>query len=268
MQLSEPTDVAVDPRGIVYIADSMNNRIRWISPIGLGTAVGTGTQGFGGDGGRADAALLSHPRSIRFDRAGHMYVADTGNQRIRRIDTQGTIRTIVGNGGFGFLGDGGEGTSAELAGPVGLAVDGDGNILVADQANDRVRWLTGPLAGTAGRAGNGGGVGAAGPAGASGPTGPDGALVATAFQAVVKPKAVVVHYALTGPASVTLQVAARQGPARIVATSLAREGVNVIRWNRRLGRRAARPGTYRLTIVAAANGTATTTRMTVRLGRS
>jgi hypothetical protein len=257
----------VDPRGIVYIADSMNNRIRWISPIGLGTAVGTGTQGFGGDGGRAEDALLSHPHSIRFDRAGHLYVADTGNQRIRRIEGD-TIETLAGNGGFGFLGDGGEGTSAELAGPVGLAVDGDGNILVADQGNDRVRWLTGPLAGPAGRAGNGGGEGAAGPAGASGPTGPDGALVGKAFQALVTPRAVVVRYALTDSAQVTLRVAARRGPARIVATTLAREGVNVIRWNRRLGRRVARPGTYRLTIVAAANGTSTTTRMTVRLGRS
>jgi sugar lactone lactonase YvrE len=267
-QLSEPTDVAVNPQGTIYIADSMNNCIRVASPIGLGTVVGTGVQGFGGDGGRADAALLSRPHSIRFDRAGHLYVADTGNQRIRRIDTLGTITTLAGDGAFGFLGDGGSGTSAELAGPVGLAVDGDGNVLVADQGNDRVRWLTGPLAGPAGRAGNSGGVGAPGPAGASGPKGPDGALVATAFQAIVTPRAVFVRYALTGPAQVTLRVAAGRGPARIVASARGREGVNVIRWNRRLARRVARPGSYRLTIVAAANGTSTATRTTVRLGRS
>ena len=104
-----------------------------------GTSNGATSYGFSGDGGPATAAQLYQPRAVAFDGAGNAYIADGLNHRIRRVDTAGTITTVAGNGLAGFAGDGGPATSAQLNTPHGVAVDGNGNIFIADSANHRIR---------------------------------------------------------------------------------------------------------------------------------
>ena len=103
------------------------------------TIAGTGSPGFSGEGGQATAALLNQPTDVVVDRFGNVFVADLGNQRVRRIDGQGTIITVAGVGTGGFSGDGGPATAAQLNHPAALAVDGSGRVYVADRDNDRVR---------------------------------------------------------------------------------------------------------------------------------
>ncbi len=107
-----------------------------------GADVDSRQYGFSGDGGPATAAQLYHPRAIAFDRAGNAYIADTLNARIRRIDTSGRIATIAGNGIEGFSGDGGAALNASLNQPHGVAIDGAGNLYIADSSNDRIRRVT------------------------------------------------------------------------------------------------------------------------------
>ncbi|MDQ3946128.1 MAG: NHL repeat-containing protein [Actinomycetota bacterium] len=104
-----------------------------------GATVDSRQYGFSGDGGPASSAQLYHPRAIAFDRAGNAFVADTLNQRIRRIDTEGTITTVAGNGMEGFGGDGGPALQATMNQPHGVAVDAAGNVYIADSANHRIR---------------------------------------------------------------------------------------------------------------------------------
>ncbi|MGH9034616.1 MAG: hypothetical protein ACRD0O_02545, partial [Acidimicrobiia bacterium] len=108
-----------------------------------GATVDSRQYGFSGDGGPASSAQLYHPRAIAFDRAGNAYVADTLNQRIRRIDTAGTITTVAGSGVEGFDGDGGPALQAVLNQPHGVAVDSAGNLYIADSANHRIRRVDG-----------------------------------------------------------------------------------------------------------------------------
>ena len=115
--ISLPRDVAQDADGNLYIADGANNRIRRVAPDGaISTVAGTGSTEFSGDGGPASKANLSMPYSIALDRNGNLYVVDTGNYRVRRIDaTTGIITTVAGNGSYGFSGDGGPAIHATLA---------------------------------------------------------------------------------------------------------------------------------------------------------
>ncbi len=141
-RLNSPADIALDAAGNLVIADGLNERIRRVDAVTgiITTIVGTGATGFGGDGGPAAAAVLDDPASIAFDAAGDLFIADGSNQRIRRVDaTTGIITTVAGNGVAGFGGDGGPATSAQLNGPSGVAVDPDGNVLIADQQNFRIR---------------------------------------------------------------------------------------------------------------------------------
>jgi sugar lactone lactonase YvrE len=103
------------------------------------TVAGNGTPGFSGDGGPATNASLSYPNGVAVDAAGNLYIADTDNQRVRKVSTSGTITTIAGTGSFGFSGDGGPATNASLAGPSHVAVDAVGNLYIADSGNSRVR---------------------------------------------------------------------------------------------------------------------------------
>src|SRR5690348_14770479 len=104
------------------------------------TAVGTGDNGFAGDGGPATQALLNGPFDVAFDAASNLYFSDTFNHRIRRVAAAtGIITTVAGNGEAGYSGDGGPATAASLNEPYGVVVDRAGNIYTADRLNRRVR---------------------------------------------------------------------------------------------------------------------------------
>ena len=139
--LGFPVGVAVDRAGNVYVADGDNNRIRKITPGGLiSTVAGNGKGGFSGDGGLATGASLNIPFSVALDSAGNLFIADAGNNRVRRVDTSGIISTVAGTGTNGFSGDGGAAAEATLDFPWGVATDGAG-VYVADRANNRVRLI-------------------------------------------------------------------------------------------------------------------------------
>ena len=106
------------------------------------TIAGNGKPGFGGDGGSASAAQLNAPSAVAVDQAGNVFISDTSNQRIRKIDSSAVITTIAGTGDRGFAGDGSLATSAQLTNPAGIAVDGAGNVFIADAGNNRIRVVT------------------------------------------------------------------------------------------------------------------------------
>ena len=199
-QLESPTGVGMDAAGDVYIADSGNNSLRRMTPDGTirTVAVGSGwgvavdaagnvygaapvanvvykiapdgtvivaagvyTAGYSGDGGPATSAQLNDPWGAAVDASGNLYMADTGNYRVRKVAVDGTITTVAGNGASGFSGDGGPATSAALD-PVGVAVDSTGSLYIADSGNGRVRkvapdgTITTVAGGAAGDSGDGG----------------------------------------------------------------------------------------------------------------
>jgi hypothetical protein len=144
MGLPGPNGILVDPAGNGYIVSQAASSVFRLSQDGVLTRIaGTGINGFSGDGGPAINAQLSNPFGIAFDGAGNLYIADSSNNRIRMIDTSGTISTIAGTGTFGFAGDGGPATLANLANPTAVAVDAGGNIYIADTNNQRIRKISG-----------------------------------------------------------------------------------------------------------------------------
>src|ERR1017187_8041641 len=140
-QLSLPNSVAVDSAGNVYIADSNNNRVRKVSNGVITTVAGNGLYGYSGDNGPATSAHLYTPFGVAVDSVGNLYIADTGNYRIRKV-SNGVITTIAGNGTHGFSGDNGPATSAQLYAPFGVTLDSVGKVYVVDRDNSRVRMLT------------------------------------------------------------------------------------------------------------------------------
>jgi len=197
-QLNQPLGIAVDSVGNLYIADAGNNRIRKVSNGVITSVAGNGTQGFSGDNGPATGSQLNFPKAVTVDPSGDLYIADTGNYRIRKISngvittvagsggccnlisivdsgaatgvqidpdgvaldssgnlyiadssynlvsevSNGAINTVAGTGIAGFGADGGPATSAELSGPVGVAVDSAGNLYIADAGNNRIRRVS------------------------------------------------------------------------------------------------------------------------------
>ena len=140
--LFKPVSVAADNSGNIFIADQINNRIRKVDVTGnITTVAGNGTAGFSGDGGSATAASLNTPTGVALDPAGNIYIADVGNQRIRKVDLSGNITTIAGTGSNGFSGDGGPATQAALNNAVRVTADPAGNLYIADQSNHRVRKI-------------------------------------------------------------------------------------------------------------------------------
>jgi secreted PhoX family phosphatase len=160
--LDVPSSVTVDAAGNLVITDAGNQRVRVVAAstgtfygqamtaADIYTVAGNGTGGFSGDGGPATSAELASPGGVAVDGAGNLLIADTGNQRVRVVAastgtfygqamTAGHIYTVAGNGNSGFTGDGGPATSAGLYDPYEAAVDGAGNLIIADTDNHRVR---------------------------------------------------------------------------------------------------------------------------------
>ena len=138
--LQFPDGLIVDIAGNLIIADDGNNRIRQVDTLGkITTIAGNGTSGFSGDGGLATDAMISRPVGVSLDSQGRVYIADRSNHRVRRINLDGTIETIAGNGSSSYSGDGGPATSAAISFPAGTAVDAAGNLLIADSGNHVVR---------------------------------------------------------------------------------------------------------------------------------
>ena len=164
--LNRPYGLAFDPAGNLYIADTYNDSIRKVTAsTGLISTTAGFMEGFGGDGGPASAASLDTPTALAFDAAGNLYIADTFNNRIREVTTDGNINTIVGIGNAADFGDGGPAINASLNSPTGVAVDSAGNLYIADSASHRIRKVTpdGTITTIAGN-GNGGFQGDGGPA--------------------------------------------------------------------------------------------------------
>lgn len=141
-EVARPAGLALGGQGNLYIADSGSNRIREVGLDGaVRTVAGAGTAGFSGDGGQAAQAQLNAPTGVAVDAAGTLLIADTGNNRVRRVSSDGIITTVVGSGAKGFSGDGGLPIRAQLSGPTGVAIGPDGSLYIADSGNDRVRKI-------------------------------------------------------------------------------------------------------------------------------
>jgi hypothetical protein len=146
-QLANPTRLRRDAAGGLFICDTGNHCIRRLDRSGvITTVVGTGRVGYDGDGGPAALARLNSPYDLAFAPSGDLYVADTGNNVIRRIGRDGIIRTVVGTGAPGFAGDGDRAEACQLNRPSGIKFGADGALWISDTYNHRVRKIAGFLA--------------------------------------------------------------------------------------------------------------------------
>ena len=137
-----PFAVAIDGSGNMYISDQYNQVIRKVNTSGIiSTIAGNDTAGYSGDGGVATSAKLNYPGGVAVDGSGNVYFSDNNNNRIRKVNTSGIISTIAGNGTAGYSGDGSAATTAEFNSPTALAIDGSGNIFIADENNNRIRKI-------------------------------------------------------------------------------------------------------------------------------
>lgn len=140
--LNAPESVAIDSKGNLFICDTNNHCIR---KVDVNTGIITtfagkgGMAGFGGDKGQATSAMLDSPSAITLDKAGNLFIADFNNSRIRKVDLNSIITTVVGTDTTGFNGDGKLATETTLSFPNGIFIDESGNLLIADSANDRIR---------------------------------------------------------------------------------------------------------------------------------
>jgi len=169
VSLYNPYGVALDSSSNLYIADYDSHRIRKVTPSGtISTVAGNGIWGNTGDGGSATAAKVGSPHGVAVDSGGNIYIADNQFCCIRKVDTSGTISTVAGTGIPGYSGDGGAATAAQLNYPTGVALDGSGNLYIADAQSNCIRMVdtAGTITtvagnGTPGYAGDGGAATAA-----------------------------------------------------------------------------------------------------------
>ena len=144
--LSTPVGVALDREGNLYFVEQSSRRVRRVdAKTGqVATVAGSGRTGFSGDGGPATEAAFEVPFDVAVDRRGNLFIADTGNHRIRRVDAgTGRISTFAGNGTGGFGGDGGPAIKAGLHDPFSVTLDRSGNLYIADRGNHRIRRVGG-----------------------------------------------------------------------------------------------------------------------------
>ncbi len=144
--LSYPGGLSFDAAGNLYIADTYNQSIRMVSATsGTISTVAGGHIGAGGDGGPPKSASLQYPTDVAVDASGNIYIADSNNNKIRKVTVGANpiINTLAGNGTAGFSGDGGPATSAEISFPSGVAVDGAGTVYIVDDGNSRIRTVSG-----------------------------------------------------------------------------------------------------------------------------
>ncbi|MCI5183889.1 MAG: hypothetical protein D3921_15455, partial [Candidatus Electrothrix sp. AW1] len=138
--LFDPGDVAVDQMGNIFITDGWNHLVRKVDTAGIITTVaGNGSKDYSGDNGPAIEAGIGSPRSVAIDQVGNIFITDTRHHLVRKVDSNGIISTVAGNGSGDYSGDNGPATEAALYSPRGVAVDQAGNIFIADSINDRIR---------------------------------------------------------------------------------------------------------------------------------
>ena len=141
--LNNPTGVAVDVNGNIFIADQRNNRIRMVNLAGIiSTVAGNGTVGNGGDGGPATSAQLYYPTGVAVDAADQLYIADSNNQKVRKVNFGAIISTLAGTGTVGYSCANGVATGVGLHTPTGVALDIAGNLLIADSGNQCIRKVS------------------------------------------------------------------------------------------------------------------------------
>jgi trimeric autotransporter adhesin len=144
-EVNSPAGVALDASGNVYFADDGNSRVRKItvSTNTINTVAGNGIRTFAGDNGPATSASLAGPIYVAVDSASNVFISENVNVRVREVTaSNGFIQTVAGTGGVGFNGDGIAATIAELSNPLGLSVDGSGNLFIADNGNERIREVS------------------------------------------------------------------------------------------------------------------------------
>jgi uncharacterized protein (TIGR03437 family) len=156
--LNGPRGVCMDRGGTLFVVDTGNNRVLQAAPQALVvTAAGNGAPGDAGDGGPARLAEINQPSACARDSAGNLFIADTSNHRIRKVDPSGKISTVAGTGAPGFSGDEGPATAANINAPLGVVADDNGDFFIADTGNNRIRQVTpdGVIHTIAGQAGAG-----------------------------------------------------------------------------------------------------------------
>lgn len=166
-QINQPYGIGVDSAGNLYIADTVNHRVRRVDAATgvIATIAGTGTDGYNGDGIAATNAHLASPRDVEVAPDGTLYVADTGNNRIRRIDLQtGQITTVLGTGTYGYTGDGGPAVNAQIGAVEKIVVDSAGTLILADLYHHRLRRVSGGIVDTIAGTGDAGSFYEGGPA--------------------------------------------------------------------------------------------------------